>query len=533
MRSANTLNLTLIHSPNRGGGEYRDPAKYALDVFHHSFRYGLSGHAGDWKQGLSVLQAARFNQPLKAMAVTQHDGRLGKSFSFFKANANIMLMALKKSERSEEYVARVREINGQSGPGTKCFFGANITAAREVDGQEDSKGAVSSSGNALTFDISAYQPRAFAVTLSSAPGQISLGGGLDHIQVSPPAASIARENSLQMKAIAQDQYNAAMPVQPMITWTIDGGQTITQQGIFKPTATGTFTITASATVGQVTRQGTSRISVGAGCPLPAGPLMQLLVLETATGSPFLDRADIAGIEAKYTGTSPATPGDGVQTTVNGHAYTWRLRTCPSSSGYWCEGGSDPSVSYFFVDVISPAARQVKVSSIQAMDAYVWNNGVLAGSMPCAWSDRVPVLSGAFTLAAGENRFLMKNDETATVNGYFFSARIVDPSGQDVTGLEYLPCSGAATPTKSLQPARNSTTSPVQLLNLGGGVVRVRIGLEGKHAISILDARGRIVRHVNGEGIAEYRFDRNALGSGAYIVKIVAGSLVQREWIVVQ
>jgi len=50
--------------------------------------------------------------------------------------------------------------------GTILTFPADITTAREVDGQENDRGAAVFSGNTLTFDLTRFQPRAFRVTLA-------------------------------------------------------------------------------------------------------------------------------------------------------------------------------------------------------------------------------------------------------------------------------------------------------------------------------------------------------------------------------
>lgn len=159
-KSSNSqLHLTLIHSVNtsRFGN--------IGDQFQHSFSYGIAGHSGDWRTGDIVHTAKRFNRPLIARRVTPHAGELGTVYSFMRTNSDkVAVMALKKAEKSDALILRLRETHGKPLHNVTCTFSNTLTSAREVNGYEEDIGPARISGNQLTFDINGYSPKTFALT---------------------------------------------------------------------------------------------------------------------------------------------------------------------------------------------------------------------------------------------------------------------------------------------------------------------------------------------------------------------------------
>jgi alpha-mannosidase len=160
-----TIRLTLIRTPGTGGG-YADQG--TQDIGHHEFVYGIAGHAAGWRQSQTDWQAQRLNAPLIAFESSKHAGALGQEFSLLKvSNPRIRVLALKKAELSDEIVVRLVELDGKPQRDVKVSFDTPITAAREVDGQEQPLEAANIDGGALVTSFSAYQPRTFAVRLGS------------------------------------------------------------------------------------------------------------------------------------------------------------------------------------------------------------------------------------------------------------------------------------------------------------------------------------------------------------------------------
>jgi alpha-mannosidase len=167
----NTLRLTLIRTPGTRGG-YTDQG--TQDIGHHDINFGIAGHEGDWRQGQSDWQAHRLNDPLVAFASTKHGGSLGKEFSLAKINNNrVRMLALKKAEQSDEIVVRVVELDGKPATNVHIHFAAPLSAAREINGQEQALGSATIQGGDLVTSLGAYQPRSFAIKLGVAPKKIA------------------------------------------------------------------------------------------------------------------------------------------------------------------------------------------------------------------------------------------------------------------------------------------------------------------------------------------------------------------------
>lgn len=166
-----TIRLTLIRTPGTRGG-YADQG--TQDIGHHEFVYGIAGHTADWRQSQTDWQAQRLNDPLIAFEAVKHAGGLGREFSLLKvSNPRIRLLALKKSEQGNEIVVRLVELDGRPQPNVRITFNSPITAAREVNGQEQPVGAAHVNRGALVTSFSAYQPRTFAVKLAAAPTRVA------------------------------------------------------------------------------------------------------------------------------------------------------------------------------------------------------------------------------------------------------------------------------------------------------------------------------------------------------------------------
>ncbi len=162
----NRLRLTLLHTP-RTADAHPEQGELEIGQKHHIV-YAITGHTGVGHQSTICSRAARLNQPLECIRTGKHTGRLGKTFSFLRADTpQVMVMAVKKAERSEQIIVRVRELDGRQAVGAKITFAVPITEAVEVDGQEMSRGKVHYDGAGLKFDLGPYQPKAFAVELAN------------------------------------------------------------------------------------------------------------------------------------------------------------------------------------------------------------------------------------------------------------------------------------------------------------------------------------------------------------------------------
>jgi alpha-mannosidase len=166
-----TIRLTLIRTPGTRAG-YADQG--TQDIGHHEFVYGIAGHAAGWRQSQTDWQAQRLNDPLIAFEAPKHAGALGREFSLLKvSNPRVRVLALKKAEQGDEIIVRLVELDGTPQPDVRVSFHAPITAAREVNGQEQPVGAASVIEGTLVTSFSAYQPRTFAIRLAAAPTRVA------------------------------------------------------------------------------------------------------------------------------------------------------------------------------------------------------------------------------------------------------------------------------------------------------------------------------------------------------------------------
>ena len=167
----NTVRLTLLRTPGTRGGY---PDQGTQDIGHHEFVYGFSGHTASWRQAETDWQAEELNDPLVGFQTSKHAGALGREFSLLKvSNSRVRVMALKKAEQSDEVIVRLVELEGSPQPKVRVSFIAPITAAREVNGQEQPVGPANVENGVLVTSFGAYRPRTFAVRLGAPPSTIA------------------------------------------------------------------------------------------------------------------------------------------------------------------------------------------------------------------------------------------------------------------------------------------------------------------------------------------------------------------------
>lgn len=160
----NKIRLTLIHTPKTSGNyDYQQNQDLGLNKFTYSF----FRHMGKWNQ-TTQWEASKLNQPLSAFQTQKYNGSLGKEVDFVSVNTDkVGIKALKKAEESEDMIVRVYELVGESHSNVEITFPATIVSAREVNGVEENVGSVAYTGNKISFPITKYQPKTFAVRLAT------------------------------------------------------------------------------------------------------------------------------------------------------------------------------------------------------------------------------------------------------------------------------------------------------------------------------------------------------------------------------
>jgi alpha-mannosidase len=165
----NTIRLTLLRTPGMlaaNPGNYTDQANQ--DWGHHEITFGIMGHAAGWREAQTDWQAYRLNDPLRAFATTKHEGALGKTLSLVKLNnSRVRVLAMKKAEDTDEIVLRMVELDGKPAADVRATFASPVTAAREINAQEQPVGSADVREGALVTSFTAYQPRTFALRLAA------------------------------------------------------------------------------------------------------------------------------------------------------------------------------------------------------------------------------------------------------------------------------------------------------------------------------------------------------------------------------
>jgi len=165
----NTLRLTLLHTPET---QNRYAYQSTQDFGFHTFTYSIIGHKGDYVNAQSVTKAEILNRPLTAFFTGKHIGKAGRSFSFLSLSDDRMnVKALKKAEKSNDYVIRLYETTGKEVRDFNVTFASEILAANILNGVEDVTDEAKFEGNRLIINAKPYSINTFSVRLK--PGTSS------------------------------------------------------------------------------------------------------------------------------------------------------------------------------------------------------------------------------------------------------------------------------------------------------------------------------------------------------------------------
>ena len=121
-----TLALTLLRCVGRlsGGGEspaaQKTPGAQCLGTY--TFQYAMYSHAGTWEDAEVWKTAHQHNIPARVVQTGRHDGDLPGHLSFMRIEpANLVLSAIKKSERADSIIIRFYNTTDESVEGKIGF----------------------------------------------------------------------------------------------------------------------------------------------------------------------------------------------------------------------------------------------------------------------------------------------------------------------------------------------------------------------------------------------------------------------------
>jgi len=137
----NELRVSLLRSP-------KSPDPNA-DIGRHTFAYALFPHAGGWRDGGVVAEAARFNAPFRLTT------GVGPSFASVDGD-DLVLATVARAERSDATLLRFYEAHGARGT-ARVRLARTYARARLVDALEDELGDARLEGDELVVDYRPHQ----------------------------------------------------------------------------------------------------------------------------------------------------------------------------------------------------------------------------------------------------------------------------------------------------------------------------------------------------------------------------------------
>jgi len=255
----------------------------------------------------------------------------------------------------------------------------------------------------------------------------------------------------------------------------------------------------------------SRILVPSSKALPAGYLKDMLCLEDAQGTMGVLNADTGAVMTKYSGENKAIPFDGDQVAINGHTYTWRLRT--DSDGIWSPVAASGTLTFWYTTIIQPQNSQVgRLGTLYNTGLRLYLNGISQfGGWDAKFEQTYGSNDGAsIGLVKGANGVLLVHPSTSS-----FGVRFLDKNSVARADLRYFPYSGlAANRPSASQPGR-----PVASVAVLPGHLSILPGSARTARIS--DVNGRTERMVRGLSSAACHLSLSDLGTGIHLVTLLS------------
>ena len=149
------IGLTFLKGP-----KYPDPQS---DQEEHRFTYALFPHAGSWIGAGTIEEAGDLNDPMDAVVVDAHPGRLPSRHAFLELDApGVTLEAVKQAEDGDGLIVRIVERHGAQTT-VRLSLPGGIAGACECNLLEDDEADVAVDDGAITFDIQPYEIRTLKI----------------------------------------------------------------------------------------------------------------------------------------------------------------------------------------------------------------------------------------------------------------------------------------------------------------------------------------------------------------------------------
>ncbi len=159
----NTLRMTVLHTPKY---DYKPQSKQSmLDLGLNRYSYAIFSHEGS--VGIETQNEARsFVQPMSAIRLDKHSGKLGSEFSFIETNnQDVIVRAMKKAQNGDIIIVRLNEGTGQNVENYNLTLGSGIIQAVELYASEEFKGVATVKNGSLVTSFKPYEIKTFAIVL--------------------------------------------------------------------------------------------------------------------------------------------------------------------------------------------------------------------------------------------------------------------------------------------------------------------------------------------------------------------------------
>ncbi|MBD3318244.1 MAG: T9SS type A sorting domain-containing protein [Chitinivibrionales bacterium] len=348
------------------------------------------------------------------------------------------------------------------------------------------------------------------------------------LSVSPLTGAVAPGGTLAFSVTASDQFGEPFSGTPM--WSVDGGGSIDQDGLFSSDGTiGRFSVTVHLQ-GYDLPMGTATVTVS-GVEADTGYVKTMLILTDGESSEYLSNDDAPGISDAIFSDNAALPGEDSTVNVNGSGYMWIAGQ--SEDGMWAnEGNRDEFSAFGAVWVVSSTSRQVKLAYRHDDDFTAWCNGGIVAERS-GWDGNTEIISPPFELNRGDNLLVFR--VTEIVGGNHFAVRLLDGGGVPASGLTY-----------NLHPTQQSTTARPAVADVPtANPVKVVCNPEyiafwarggGPYSARVYDASGARRLSVSGFNASlgsAHTIPLSRLGSGMYLLRLRVGTHQTMKRFVVQ
>ena len=343
---------------------------------------------------------------------------------------------------------------------------------------------------------------------------------LSSIKIIPDSTHVPNNASLQFTARGIDQYGIVMSSAPSIVWTASGG-TVSGSGLYTAgdiSQQGLFPVTALAGA----LSDTARIDVSPITYLPQGRITRMLVL-TSNGSPYIPKGS-GTISTSFLGIhdSSIVPVENGRVTINSIPYVWTVMN--DADGMWFDQTpQDNFVVYGALYVYSrDSLKRVYLRYHYDENCRAYCNRSLIINDTAGKDGGIQKVSPFKFLAKGMNTFVFKIIENTGDN--YFSVRIADSAGMDVTSLGYqfspIP---PAVGVRRTTPARGSGT---MIVRAAAGWIRMDFASRENRTIELIRPDGSLAL---ANELDQTRIVLPLKAAGIYLVRITStGGVMTRK-----